>query len=305
MMRVGALVRGDDQSALEVLSLARALGGDAAETYLILAAPAAQHAAAGAARAVVLEGIADADPAQLLAAAQALIGAAPPDVLLIPDGPLFEAVGAQLAGSIDRPAARDVGSVAIEDGRLQIVKGAFGGKAEVTLDAGEGAVLGVRQGAHQADELPQAAPQVLEFAQPAPLLSGRRAVRDASGEDLGRAKVIVSGGRGLGSAEAYRSLREVANLLGGALGASRAAVDEGWASPSQQVGITGQKVAPEVYLAIGISGASQHLSGMSGSKVVIAVNRDDKAPIFAAADVGVVADWQALWPELRRALAGG
>ncbi len=304
-MRVGALVRSDDQSALEVLSLAQELGGGAAETYLILPAPQAQHPAAGKARAVVLEGLADADPAQLFAAAEALFGGAAPDVVLLPDGPLFEAVGARLAGSLGRPAVRDAGSVALGGSRVRVVKGAFGGKAALGLETEGGAVIGVRQGAHPAQDLPQTSLEMVQMAPPAPLLSGRKAVRDSSGDDLGRAKVIVSGGRGLGSAEAYAALRDVAQLLGASLGASRAAVDEGWASPSQQVGITGQKVAPEVYVAIGISGASQHLSGMSGAKFVVAVNRDDKAPIFEAADVGVVADWHALWPELRRALAGG
>jgi electron transfer flavoprotein alpha subunit len=302
-MRVGALVRGDDTHAREVLSLAQALGGADARTYLLLSAPAAEHVAAGAAHGVVTGG--DADPAQLFAAAIAVIGEDAPEVLLIPDGPLFDAIGPRLAGALGRTAARDVGSVALQGGTLQAIKGAFGGKAAATLESGSGAVLGVRQGALAAQELPTLNVETVPFTPPAPLLAGAQTVKDQSGDDLGGAKVIVSGGRGLGSKEAYASLREVANLVGGVLGASRAAVDEGWASPSQQVGITGQKVAPEVYLAIGISGASQHLGGMSGSKVVIAVNRDEKAPIFAAADVGVVADWHALWPELRRALAGG
>ncbi len=302
-MRVGALVRGDDTHSREVLSLAQALGGADARTYLLLAAPAAQHAAAGTARGVLTGD--EADPAQLFAAALAVLGDDAPQVLLLPDGPLFDAIGPRLAGALGRTAARDVGSLELQGDRLQAVKGAFGGKAAVTLETQGGAVLGVRQGAAAAQDLVQAQVETVPFTPPGPLLLGARAVRDQSGDDLGAAKVIVSGGRGLGSREAYESLREVSDLLGGVLGASRAAVDEGWASPSQQVGITGQKVAPEVYLAIGISGASQHLGGMSGSKVVIAVNRDDKAPIFAAADVGVVADWHALWPELRRALAGG
>lgn len=301
-MRVGAIVRADDQHAREVISLAKTLGGADAATFALLAEPAQTRAGVGAVRGAVVSP--DADLAELAAAVGALLGDSAPDVILIPDGPLFEAVGARLAGSLGRTAARDVASVEIEGEMLRVVKGAFGGKAAVALEATGCAVLGVRQGASEAQELSELPVAMVDVPHTEPLLVQRRAVRDSAGDDLGAAKVIVSGGRGLGSKDAYESLREVATLLGASLGASRAAVDEGWATPSQQVGITGQKVAPDVYFAIGISGASQHLGGMSGARYVVAVNRDEKAPIFVAADVGVVADWHALWPELRRALTG-
>ena len=214
----------------------------------------------------------------------------------------------RVAAKLAAPIASDVISVALEGDTLAARKPAYAGKVIATLNvSGSPAVVTLRPG--QITPSPNPRPGRAEAAQPAVDPSTSRVVvkelvQQSKGRpDLAEAPVIVAGGRGLKAPENFKLVEELADAFGNAaVGATRAVTDEGWRPHSDQIGQTGRSVSPDLYVAVGISGASQHLAGMRTSKTIVAINKDKEAPIFKIADYGIVGDVFEVVPALTQAV---
>lgn len=213
-------------------------------------------------------------------------------------------LGSELAGRLGARLGAPVLSEVIAVGPDMTVKRPlYGGKAVAEFKiAANPAVLTIRRKYFEPATLDgQTAPEIIRIADPAVELLSEEPVL-TQGVRLEDAEIIVSGGRGMGGSDNFSVLREMAGLLHAAVGASRGAVDEGWAPQTMQVGKTGNIVAPGVYFAVGISGASQHLAGIANAKCVVAVNKDEEANIFKRARFGVVCDYKNFVPALIQAI---
>lgn len=211
----------------------------------------------------------------------------------------------KLAARFDAPIACDCTAVERSGDSLKLRKPFFSGKAtaSVTLEAAPTVFVSVRPNALAAGQISQSPGEVKELSPTfdfagSPIKFLSRSAGNSDRPDLTEAALIVSGGRSLKSKDNFKILFDLADTVGAAVGASRAAVDEGLASHDMQVGQTGKTVNPLLYMAFGISGAIQHLAGMRTSKVIVAINKDPQAPLFQKADYGIVGDLFVIAPLL-------
>jgi electron transfer flavoprotein alpha subunit len=212
-------------------------------------------------------------------------------------------VAAALAARLDAGLNWDLAGLELRDGALVGIRSALADSVHVEVSwKGMPRFALIRSGTFDPVETEGSAKvedvtvELQDFSTAATMVEQAHA--DQTGPSIEDADVIVSGGRGLGSPEGFQLIEELAQALGGAVGASRAAVDAGWYPYSSQVGQTGKKVSPKLYIAVGISGAIQHKVGMQSSGTVIAINKDERAPIFEFSDLGVVGDLNQIVPKL-------
>ena len=242
-----------------------------------------------------------------LPVAQQIVEQDAPQVVLLAQSSMGRDLAPRLATRLNSAAAMDALGLDVEGDRVRVTRSCYGGNArQVVTVKTDPQVITVR--AKSQDPLEPDASRSAEVVDVAPAGAEVRAqvtAKDAAeseGVRLEDAEIVVSGGRGLGGPEAFADLEQLAGVLGAAVGSSRAACDLGWYPPSQQVGLTGTVVSPTLYLAIAISGASQHMAGCGGSKNIVAINKDPDAAIFAFSRFGIVDDYKKVLPALESAL---
>jgi len=298
-------------ATLELLTKARSLGDVTAFVGGDASAIAASLGEHGATKVYSTGDLAGKLPGVAVSAAMKAVidGGDSPDLIMFPQTTEGRDVMSRLSVKLDRTVLTNNVDVTVDGGSVSVTTPIFGGNTLVTTSfSGAGPFLAAfRPKSFTAESAGGATAAVT--AAPVPELGTTGAaqvvavhVEATSGPKLDEATIVVSGGRGLGEAAKYEMVEQLAKLLKGAPGASRAIVDAGWVPYSYQVGQTGKVVKPGVYIACGISGATQHMVGMKGSKNIIAINKDKEAPIFGIADLGIVGDVHKVLPKLIEAL---
>ncbi len=243
-----------------------------------------------------------------LPVARSIVEQDAPAVILLAQSSIGRDLAPRLATRLGTAAIMDALALEIEDGRVKATRSCYGGNArQVVTVQTDPQVVTVRaksQDPLEADAARSAAAIAVEVAEPTVRARATgKETAETEGIRLEDADIVVAGGRGLGGPEAFADLERLAGVLQGAVGSSRAACDLGWYPPSQQVGLTGTVVSPTLYLAIAISGASQHMAGCGGSKNIVAINKDPDAAIFSFSRFGIVDDYKKVLPALEAALA--
>ncbi|HWV57660.1 MAG TPA: electron transfer flavoprotein subunit alpha/FixB family protein [Longimicrobiales bacterium] len=311
-------------SSLEAMTVARTIadaGGGEADALLAGGAGVAEHAADlaryGADTIFVAEheSLATLPVERLASLARVVIAENAHDVVVLSATAFGSDLAPRIAAKLEIPLAGDATAVEIADGELRITRPVYGGRAFATIAIDlSPRIISLRPNVFGPQERPAAGrvERVVDLPQAGPhakLLEVRASTSTAL--DVSEAAVVVSGGRGMRGPENWHLLEELCAAIGPhcSLGASRAVVDAGWRPHSEQVGQTGRTVAPRLYIAVGISGAMQHLAGMRTSATIVAINKDPDAPIFRVADYGIVGDAFEIVPrlteEIRRLRAAG
>ena len=296
-----------NQSTAKCVSCARALA-DVDITLVVLAVDAgavAEQAAqlAGVKRVLTVENPANLHPLATVLAPQIVALAEPFTHLLGPSTTFGKDLMARVAGLLGAPQVSDI--MAIESA-TRFRRPIYAGNALLTVESsGEGKVVGtVRMASFEAAAAGAAAAPIEKTSVSVTLPTHTRFISVSAAKtdrpDLQTAARVISGGRALGSADGFKILYSLADRMGAAVGASRAAVDAGYAPNEMQVGQTGKIIAPELYVAVGISGAIQHLTGIKDARTIVAINKDGEAPIFEVADFGLVGDLFQIIPEIER-----
>jgi electron transfer flavoprotein alpha subunit len=298
-------------STLELLTKARSLGTVAAFLAGDGAAVAGALGEHGATKVYATGDLGGKLPGVAVSAAMKAVidGGDAPDVIMFPQSYEGRDVMARLSVKLDRTVLTNNIDISVDGEAVSVTTPVFGGNVLVTttFTAPTPHLAAFRPKSFAAEPGGGAAAEVVAVAVPelgatgAAQIAGVH-VEESSGPKLDEANIVVSGGRGLGEASKYEMIEQLAKLLKGAPGASRAIVDAGWVPYSYQVGQTGKVVKPGVYIACGISGATQHMVGMKGAKNIIAINKDKEAPIFGIADLGIVGDVHKVLPKLIEAL---